>query len=107
MHPKSSFSTDTLNVTSAQINKWSKMYNKLPNLQYLLKSTNERKNGRPLRDWLETETDDKEKIMERAYIPQNVSLAFENFEEFYTKRREILKEKLYELLEPKNTSKNI
>lgn len=97
MHPKITFSGDIINVTPEEKEKWLKLYNKLPNLQYLPKSTNERKNGRPLKDWLETE-DEKEKIFKQAYIPTGISLDIQNFGKFYEARKEILKEKLKELL---------
>lgn len=40
----------------------------------------------------------KQLFYKQALIPQDVSLEFEHFEEFYEARKKILKEKIYELL---------
>lgn len=96
MHPQSAFLNDIIDVDPEERNRWLKLYNKLPNLQYLPKSTNERKNDRPLDYWLSMEAD-KDTIRKQAMIPY-VSLNIQNFDGFYKARKEILREKLKELL---------
>lgn len=100
MHPQKSFSGDIINVDPQTKDEWLKLYNKLPNLQYLNKSTNERKNGRPLEDWLSTE-EEQARIREQAYIPENVPLDIQHFGEFYKARKELLRTKLEDLLNGK------
>ena len=41
---------------------------------------------------------DKDKYKKDNYFPKNVDLEFKNFNEFYSKRKEILKEKLKQIL---------
>lgn len=42
--------------------------------------------------------DQKEDFCKKSYIPENVSLEFDNFNEFYEKRKELLEKKIRSLL---------
>ena len=44
------------------------------------------------------DNEQKEKFLKQAIIPKDTSLEIENFNEFYEKRKELLKEKILELL---------
>ena len=93
MHPYSKFSTRNLKsfgLIDDEVEKWKSMGNKLPNLQLLEGKANESKNDMSLEDWIKKGNTDK-------YLPLNISYKLDNFEEFYTKRKDILKKALKEI----------
>lgn len=78
-----------------------KSYNSIVNLQMLDKNENESKSKKPLKQWVEEECEengyDPKKFLKDHSIP-DVNLELENFDEFYTKRKELLKKELRKLL---------
>ncbi len=74
-------------------------YNSLKNLQMLDANENMSKNDVELNEWVNNETKSKDKIsfLVNHHIP-NVNLQLENFDEYITKRTEILTECLKEVL---------
>lgn len=82
-------------------NKYSfKVYNSICNLQMLDKNENESKGKLTLDVWVNKmcETGTLRKTFSDAHLIPEVDLSFGNFEEFITKRKELLKLKLTELL---------
>lgn len=72
----------------------------LANLQLIEGVPNQEKSNKKLKDWLGETYKDKQELEEyknRNLIP-DVDLSIENFEEFITKREELIKEKLSKLL---------
>ena len=66
--------------------------NSLANLQLLDSIPNNEKSSTPFKDWMDECYSDPQKrsaYMERHYIP-DVDFSFENFEEFFKKREEML-----------------
>ena len=82
--------------------RWQQGYNKLPNLQYLSASDNRSKNQTSLYEYYHNELDSRRQrdFVQQGMIPEGVSLELRDFGNFYEKRRELLRDKLRELLEP-------
>jgi uncharacterized protein with ParB-like and HNH nuclease domain len=106
IHPTSMFTDAKLNEYGIPQKKWKiwqDMKDRLPNLQLMEESENERKNNTPLKKWLLEDTypnyDDQKKFMRDNYIPANVSLELKDFESFYEERKKILRNKLKEVLQ--------
>ena len=100
IHP-ASFFTDSnlkkLGVPQNKIEEWKNKKDKLANLQLLEGRENESKNKTHFQEWLkkiEDEGVDEDKYKLDNYIPLNISYSIENFDEFYMKRREILKQQI-------------
>lgn len=100
LHPYTRFDRDVpVNVSLEDWAKWRQNRNKLPNLWPLVGRDNGSKNDMPLIDYYNDMTDDQQaKFMTQAMIPEAVSLDIQNFGDFYEARKEILKEKLKDLL---------
>ena len=100
LHPESRFSEPK--PFSISIEEWKNWYinrNRLPNIQLLDEFENKSKNNRRLIDYCNDMNDEQKKIFfEQAMIPQDTSLEIESFVEFYEKRKNIIKEKILELL---------
>lgn len=100
LHPESRFTESK--PFSISIEEWKKWYsnrNRLPNLQLLDELENKSKSNRRLIDYCNNMTNEqKQEFYNKSIIPQNVSLEFDNFQEFYEKRKQLLKEKIIELL---------
>lgn len=78
---------------------WRANRNKLPNLQLLEGRSNGSKNDMPLIDYFNDMNDSQRNAFyEQALIPENVSLEFDKFGEFYEKRKELLLINLKNLL---------
>ena len=78
--------------------------NYIGNLQLLEGLLNEEKSNADFTKWLEKSFKtkaEKTDYMRRHYIPQDISLDFDNFEEFFNKREELIAEKLREMLDVK------
>jgi len=102
IHPASLFTDAKLRKHNIKIDKWKiwrEMKDMLPNLQLMEGSENESKNKTNFDDWLANNIDDIQKFKKDNYIPQNVSLYFEDFEVFYNKRKDLLANKLSKLLQ--------
>lgn len=99
MYPKSKFTAKKLSkkgVPESEIQFYIDNVNYLGNLQLLEQLPNIEKKDKDFEDWLDENYADKQKrtdYMTKHYIP-SVSLAFTNFQEFFTKREELLKQAL-------------
>lgn len=105
IHPASLFTDAKLKkygIPQDKWKKWQEMKDMLPNLQLMEGSENESKNKTPFKDWLNdsySDERDRNKFMKDNYIPEGIGIEFENFEIFYEKRKEILQEKIKEVLQ--------
>ena len=100
LHPESRFAeTKPFSISMEEWKMWYNNRNRLPNLQLLNDLENKSKSNRRLIDYCNNMTDEqKQEFYKKSIIPQDVSLEFDNFEEFYEKRKQLLKEKILELL---------
>lgn len=74
--------------------------NSIINLQMLDSNENKAKQDKSLSDWveLESETKDRSLLLARCLIPSDIDLGFDNFVEFTEKRKDLLKQKLIDIL---------
>lgn len=91
LHPASKFNKLALNDFSDNEKKYEfyknpENWNSILNLQLISNSTNESKNDEDLACWVQEKNID----LDSQIIPKDVSLDFDNFEEFLTKRKELL-----------------
>ena len=100
LHPESRFNeSKPFKITNDDWKKWRSIRNRLPNLHLLEGRTNGSKNDMRLIDYCnDMNNEQKELFYKQALIPRDVSLEFDDFEEFYEKRKQLLKEKIIELL---------
>lgn len=100
LHPESRFiETKPFSISIEDWKLWYNNRNRLPNLQLLDNLENKSKNNRRLIDYCNNMTNEqKQEFYEKSIIPQDISLEFDNFGEFYEKRKLLLKEKILELL---------
>ncbi|WP_066347034.1 DUF262 domain-containing protein [Aliarcobacter cryaerophilus] len=100
IHPVSAFSTkklSNLNLKQEDIVKWQNIKDQLPNLQMLESNLNMSKNDKKLEDWITEEfstNDSKERFFLSHYYPNKANLNFENFENFFEKRKQNLRKQL-------------
>ncbi len=99
IHPKNEFYKKRMQskgFSEEEITMYNSQKDKLPNLQLLTSAENIGKNGKPLEQWLDdnfsSETK-KNNYLNSHYILIQQSCSFEDFDNFYDKRRELLKEK--------------
>lgn len=93
MHPDTKFKTTNLKnlgISDEKIEEWQLKRNKIPNLQLLEGKENESKNKQDLEEWLSTHT--------AKYLPKNISYKLDNFDQFFEKRKELLKTELKGIL---------
>ena len=100
LHPESRFTeTKPFSISMEEWKVWYNNRNRLPNLQLLDDFENKSKSNRRLIDYCNNMTDEqKQEFYKKSIIPQDVSLEFDDFKEFYEKRKQLLKEKILELL---------
>ena len=100
LHPESRFTeTKPFSISMEEWKMWYNNRNRLPNLQLLDDFENKSKSNRRLIDYCNNMTDEqKQEFYKKSLIPQDVSLEFDNFNIFYEKRKQLLKEKILELL---------
>mgnify|MGYP003533505222 FL=1 len=100
LHPDSRFDGNKpVSVSMEDWRRWRGNRNRLPNLHLLEGRSNGSKNDMRLMDYYNDMNDtQKVEFCEQSFIPKDVSLELENFEEFYEKRKEILTDKIRELL---------
>ena len=100
LHPYDRFDgSKPVSVTMDTWRKWRGNRNRLPNLQLLEGRCNGSKNDMPLMEYYnDMNNEQKAKFRKEAFIPDNIGLELEHFEEFYEKRKELLATKLKELL---------
>lgn len=97
-HPYTDFDTKKikkLNLSETKLEDWQKKRNLLPNLQFLEGGENQSKNKTPLKKWIESGNTIK-------YLPKNISLdslELKNFDEFFEKRRILIKKELFKLFD--------
>ncbi len=96
IHPAKSFAK--LSVANKEKYGWH-TFNSIYNLQMLDANENMSKGDLSLKDWVQKETKDNDKIqfLNSQLIP-NVDLSLENFEEYIDKRKEMLMDKMKNLL---------
>lgn len=75
-------------------------HNGIVNLQMLDSNENKSKQDRSLEDWVNYETERKERVafLDRQLIPTDVSLTFSDFGTFTTRRKALLATRLREAL---------
>lgn len=100
LHPDERFKRG--NPASVPMTTWRQWYanrNRLPNLWLLEGSSNGTKGDMPLLDYYNEKNDSqKEQFRKQAMIPEGVSLEIDAFGEFYEKRKDILVQRIRELL---------
>ena len=100
LHPYDRFNeSKPLNVSIESWTRWKSLRNKLPNLQLLEGRSNGSKNNMPLIDYYNQKNElQKEEFITNSFIPTNVSLELSSFEEFYQARKQLLEDKIKNLL---------
>ena len=99
LHPYSLFDAPIYGVSNEKWIEWRAIRNRLPNLWPLNGTDNGSKNNEPLIDYYNDKTAEQQiKFMDQAIIPENISLELSDFGTFYEKRKELLYDKLTELL---------
>lgn len=100
LHPYDRFDgSKPVSVTMDVWRRWRGNRNCLPNLQLLEGRSNGSKNNMPLIEYYNDMNDDqKAKFRKEAFIPDDVGLELEHFEEFYEKRKDLLAEKIRQIL---------
>ncbi len=100
LHPLKVFATKPFGIDMTQWKKSREKKNKLPNLQRLEGKLNISKGDMSLVNFFNCMNEEQQEIFRKqSLIPDNVSLELEDFEDFYEKRKELLKEKLTALLD--------
>jgi uncharacterized protein with ParB-like and HNH nuclease domain len=107
IHPQAFFTNAKLKsqgIAESKWSKWQEMKDKLPNLQVMEGKENESKNKTAFKIWLNgTDSNghpnirDKKKFKQDNFIP-DIDLTLENFEEFFTRRKELLESELRKIL---------
>ncbi|MDD2207913.1 MAG: DUF262 domain-containing protein [Bacilli bacterium] len=98
MHPFSKFNEEEFNkynIDKETQSDWLIKRNQLPNLQLLEGRDNESKNADYLVNWLKVPSN---KTHALPLLPFDTSYDLNNFDEFYTKRKKIMKKKLEQIL---------
>lgn len=100
LHPDNRFNeSKPVSVTIEEWKRWRGMRNRLPNLHLLEGRSNGSKNDMRLVDYYnDMNEDQKVDFFKQATIPHDVSLEIEDFEKFYEKRKEMLADRIRELL---------
>lgn len=97
IHPTFQFSRYKLKKlfnSKHKIEKWTKLKNKISNLQILVGEVNQNKLQKSLNEWLNelelNEKGTKRQFIKENYLPLKTDYDISNFEKFYTKRKRIL-----------------
>lgn len=100
LHPYDRFDgSKPLTVSMEDWRRWRGLRNRLPNLQLLEGRSNGSKSSMRLIDYYNDMNDgQKAEFYKQAFIPKDVSMEIENFEDFYNKRKEILALRIRALL---------
>jgi len=105
MFPRSWFKKRVLNAKKIDPERhefYLDMVDYVVNLQLLEGLPNEEKSNKDFEQWLNEvckSDQDKRDFMRKHFIPDGVSLKFDNFEEFIAKRKELLKGRLKQILQ--------
>jgi len=100
LHPYERFDGNKpISVSMEDWKKWRGNRNRLSNIHLLVGRSNASKSDMRLIDYY-NDMDNKQKadFHEQAYIPKEISLSLEDFEEFYESRKTILTERIRKLL---------
>lgn len=92
-HPYAGFekkAIEPLGLDEKKVAEWQRKRNLLPNLQFLEGAENESKNKTPLKDWVDSGKDFK-------YHPSGVSLELKDFDDFFEKRRALIRTELHKI----------
>lgn len=100
IYPKSKFNKNYLKKQNVD---FSQLYdsNYLANLQLLDGNQNIEKSNKEFKDWLEEHDfseEEKKEYFKKNYIPDNIELTFENYNEFLLARDELLLKQLKKIL---------
>ena len=100
LHPYDRFDGNKpVSVSMEDWRRWRGNRNRLPNLQLLEGRSNGSKSAMPLIDYYnDMNTEQQEEFRRQAMIPDGVPLGIEHFEEFYSKRKDILAKRIKALL---------
>lgn len=100
LHPYDRFDGNKpVSVSMEDWRRWRGNRNRLPNLQLLEGRSNGSKSAMPLIDYYnDMNAEQQEEFRRQAMIPEGVSLGIEHFEEFYSKRKDILAKRIKVLL---------
>ncbi len=99
LHPYARFECPPSGVRHEDWLKWRQNRNRLPNLQLLEGRSNKSKSDMKLIDYYNDMNSEQQSIFrEQAIIPEDVSLEYEDFGEFYEKRKALLADRIRQLL---------
>ena len=102
IHPASRFNKAVfkeMNITDEDVVKWLERRDCVPNLQLMEGKLNSSKNDTPFKEWLELLPQvEQASFKQLNYIPDDISLEFSDFLEFYEARESMLRKKLRTLL---------
>ena len=100
LHPYDRFDGNKpVSISMEDWRRWRGNRNRLPNLQLLEGRSNGSKSTMPLIDFYnDMNTEQQEEFRRQAMIPEGVPLGIEHFEEFYSKRKNILAKRIKVLL---------
>ncbi len=100
LHPASRFKeTNPIGVSISDWSNWRKVCDTLPNLNLLEGRSNASKSAESLQAFYDDMNDEQKQVFRKhAMIPDGVSLELQDFGIFYEKRKELLREKIRELL---------
>lgn len=100
LHPDERFNEDRpSSISKEEWINWRGNRNRLPNLHLLEGRSNASKNNMRLIDYYEDmNTEQKIEFYRQSFIPDGISLEFEDFGDFYEKRKLILIQKIRKLL---------
>lgn len=107
IHPKSFFTQRALikyGVNNDKLSQFIDRCNKLPNLQLLQATENIEKKNIPFKDWLQqryTNSEDRKAYCLQNHITAEQSLKFDEFLNFYDNRKQILEQRLRDVLKVK------
>ena len=100
LHPENKFNNKPPSITMEEWKKWRSNRNRLPNLHLLEGRSNASKSDMRLIDYYnDMNNEQRERFFDEAIIPADVSLEIEDFEEFYEERKELLTDRIHDLLE--------
>lgn len=103
IHPKAMFKKRDLKnrgYTEEQVGNYLGWMNGLPNLQLLQATSNHEKSGKPFEQWLNSiysSEAEKNSYLMQHHIKSDQSLDFDEFEDFFIKRRQTLKKRFEEI----------
>jgi len=102
IHPASKFSTDNFNLlglSNEEQEEWLQLRDMIPNLQLMEGRQNESKNATEFITWLSEKDEQEQKQFKVSnFIPEEVSLDFRDFKNFFEKRKIKLKTELKKVL---------